>query len=158
MQKHVYFHSFKGDFWPRLDQIEHNFLAPNGSGWVSVGGNDSWSIDLQGLEGTEDRPFGRGRKDINLMMWGTPGLGVLIMYDKIGPPDFRATYYSRGDMSRLRELVESTHSDELPVGLFIPFEKAWLAVKEFMETEGQRPACIEWVRHEDLPPKTFPSP
>ena len=157
MNKNVYFHSFRGEFWPSLDQLEPHFLAPDGSRWVR-GGNDSWGISVQGLEGTEDRVYGRGRKDINLTLWGMPGLGVLIMYDKIGPPDFRATLYSKGDMRRLRELVESTHSDELPVGLFIPFEKAWLAVKEFMETEGQLPKSIEWVRHEDLPPNTFPSP
>ncbi len=157
MKKNVYFHSFRGDFWPSLEQLKPHFLAPGGSRWVR-GGNDSWGIAVQGLEGTEDRLYGRGRKDINLDLWGMPGLGVLIMYDKIGPPDFRATYYSKGDMSRLRELVNSLHSDPLPVGLFIPFEKAWLATKEFMETEGQRPTCIEWVRHEDLPPNTFPSP
>ena len=41
---------------------------------------------------------------------------------------------------------------------YIPFAKAWPAVKEFMETEGQLPKAIEWVRAEDLPPKTFPDP
>ena len=41
-------------------------------------------------------------------------------------------------------------------GLFIPFPKAYEAVKEFIETGGQLPKCIEWVADEDLPPGTFP--
>lgn len=32
------------------------------------------------------------------------------------------------------------------------------AVKEFIETDGQLPKCIEWVANKDLPPGTFPDP
>jgi len=31
-------------------------------------------------------------------------------------------------------------------------------VKEFIETGGQLPKCIEWVANKDLPPNTFPDP
>jgi hypothetical protein len=31
-------------------------------------------------------------------------------------------------------------------------------VKEFIETDGQLPKCIEWVADNDLPPGTFPDP
>ncbi|MBS0243246.1 MAG: hypothetical protein JSS20_13790 [Proteobacteria bacterium] len=41
---------------------------------------------------------------------------------------------------------------------FIPFDKAWLAVKEFMETEGQMPTSIPWIYSDDLPDNTFPDP
>ncbi len=157
MNKYVYFHGFRGQFWPSLAQLEPHFLAPNGSQWVR-GGNDSWGFSVQGLEGTEEKLFGRGRKDINLDLWGIPDVGVLIIYDKIGPPGFRDAFTSKGDMSRLSELVFSLHDTPLPVGLFIPFPKAWLAVKEFMESEGQLPESIEWVRNADLPPNTFPDP
>jgi len=34
--------------------------------------------------------------------------------------------------------------------------KAYEAVKEFIETDGQLPKCIEWVADKDLPPGTFP--
>lgn len=156
MNKYVYFHHFHGDFWPSQDQLRPYFHAPMGHEWFSHSGNDTGSLRLQGLEGTEDKPFGRGRKDIALQMWGIPDIGVLLIYDKIGPPGFRDTFSSKGDMTRLSELVDSLHSTPLPVGLFIPFEQAWLAVKEFMETEGQLPKSIEWVRNWDLPPNTFP--
>jgi Immunity protein Imm1 len=158
MNKYVYFDEYHGNFWPGLDQLRPYFQDPDGRAWFSQTGNDTCSIRLQGLEGTEDKLFGRGRKDIALQMWGIPGVGVLVIYDKIGPVGFRGTYSSKGDMTRLSELVESLHSTPLPVGLFIAFDKAWLAVKEFMETEGQLPKSIEWVRNADLPPNTFPDP
>jgi hypothetical protein len=43
-------------------------------------------------------------------------------------------YSSKRDLRRLREWVRSTHDTLLPIGLFVPFEVAWLAVKEFIET------------------------
>jgi hypothetical protein len=46
----------------------------------------------------------------------------------------------------------------MPIGLYIPFERAWLAVKEFIETDGQLPTSIEWVRTSELPEHTFPDP
>jgi len=57
-----------------------------------------------------------------------------------------------------RPVSGATHDTPLPVGLFIPFERAWSAVKEFMETEGALPKSIEWVANRDLPPNTFPDP
>jgi Immunity protein Imm1 len=35
--------------------------------------------------------------------------------------------------------VVSTHDTPLPIGLFVPFETAWEAVKEFIETDGELP-------------------
>ena len=46
----------------------------------------------------------------------------------------------------------------MPAGLYIPFDRAWLAVKEFIETEGRLPTSIEWVSNADLPEGTFPEP
>lgn len=70
----------------------------------------------------------------------------------------RETYSSKGDPRRLREWVRTLHNTPLPVGLFIPFKAAWVAVKEFIETEGALPKSIEWVANKDLPPGTFPDP
>jgi hypothetical protein len=39
-------------------------------------------------------------------------------------------------MRKIRQWVRWLHGDPLPIGLFVPFDLAWLAVKEFMETEG----------------------
>jgi len=35
------------------------------------------------------------------------------------------SYYSRGNLKRLREWVATVDGDLLTVGLFIPFEAAW---------------------------------
>ena len=90
-------------------------------------------------------------------MWGHPKLGILLMYEKYGGGQ-RATFSSKGDLRRLGELVRSLHDTPLPVGLFIPFEEAWKAVKEFIETDGALPQSIEWIANRDLPPNTFPDP
>jgi hypothetical protein len=54
-------------------------------------------------------------------------------------------------MRRLKEWVRNLHNDPLPVGLFIPFKSTWLALKEFIETDGELPKSIEWVANKDLP-------
>lgn len=90
-------------------------------------------------------------------MWGNPRLGVLIIYSKLGG-GYRDVFTSKGDLSRLGELVRGLHDTPLPVGLFIPFDQGWKAVKEFIETDGALPKSIEWVSNHDLPPNTFPDP
>jgi hypothetical protein len=90
-------------------------------------------------------------------MWGNPEHGVLLIYSKWGG-GLKQTYSSKGDFARLRERVRSMHDTVLPVGLFIPFDKAWPAVKEFIETDGKLPKSIEWIANRDLPPNTFPDP
>jgi hypothetical protein len=67
-------------------------------------------------------------------------------------------FSSKGDLSRLHELVHATHGTPLPAGLFVPIEAAWKAVKEFIETDGELPKSIAWIANRDLPPNTFPDP
>lgn len=157
MQKWTYFNSRNRKGWPDPVELKH-FFAPGGDQWFHTTGNDSADLSAEGLYGTakEDHLAGR-RVDLHLMMWGIPNVGVLLIYRKFGG-GYREAYTSKSDMSRLREWVRSTHNDPLPVGLFIPFPKAYDAVKEFIETDGQLPKCIEWVANKDLPPGTFPDP
>lgn len=158
MKKDIYFNRIFGPGWPEPDQLEPYFRAPPlGRGWFHETGNDSGSLRLQGVDGTEDLPQGRGRIDITLRLWGHPDLRILLIYTKRGG-GHREEYTSKGDLSRLRGWVRTTHDDPMPAGLYIPFAKAWLAVKEFMDTEGQLPNSIEWVKNSDLPPGTFPNP
>jgi hypothetical protein len=67
-------------------------------------------------------------------------------------------YYSKGDLSRLKERVKTMHGDLMPLGLYIPFESAWKAVKEFIERDGALPNSIEWIAGEDIPDDAFPDP
>lgn len=157
MRKDIYFDNFYGPGWPPVQRLEPYFLAPSGKAWFYTGGNDGASLRLEGVNGTEHLSEGRGRIDIDLEMWGHPKLGVLLIYSKRGG-GHRETYSSKGDLSKLRQWVRTLHDDPMPVGLYIPFAKAWLAVKEFMETEGKLPASIEWIKNSDLPEGTFPDP
>jgi hypothetical protein len=108
--------------------------------------------------GTEHEDHLAGRRvDLDLDLYGIPDLGVLLIYHKYGG-GYQEAFTSKGDMNRLKEWVRNLHNDPLPVGLFIPFPKAYEAVKEFIETDGQLPKCIKWVANKDLLPGTFPDP
>lgn len=158
MRKHAYFHTYRGSGWPSQDFLKPYFRKPEQDfGWFPESGNDSGGLDLFGVDGTAHLPEGKGRIDIRLDMWGNSELGVLLIYSKVGGGHVEG-YCSKGDLSRLREWVRSLHDTPLPVGLFVPFPAAWLAVKEFMDTEGKLPTCIEWVKGSDLPQGTFPDP
>ena len=54
--------------------------------------------------------------------------------------------------------MKTAHSDLMPIGLFIPFETAWKAVKEFMERDAALPKSIEWLASDDIPADVFPPP
>ena len=157
MKKFAYFDTYWGKDWPDAEWLKPYFLNPPGRQWFQTGGNDSASLVIEGVEGTEKLEANRGRIDVKLSLWGNAELGVLLIYSKWGG-GYRQTYSSRGDLTRLRELVRSLHDTPLPVGLFIPFDNAWRAVKEFMETDGALPKSIEWIANSDLHPNTFPDP
>jgi hypothetical protein len=158
MNKDIYFDKFFGPGWPHLAELAPYFASPPlGRGWFYDTGNDGASLTISGLEGTEHLPMGRGRVYVRLTLDGHPKQGVLLSYAKKGGGD-NVGFFSKGDLTRIGEWVRSLHDTPLPIGLFVPFDQAWLAVKEFMETEGQLPTSIEWVSSNELPDNTFPEP
>lgn len=154
MRKTANFNRHWGRGWPEPRAIERYFIGKQSDPWFSETRGDSAMFSLEGLEGTDHLLPHEGRKDIRLSMWSHAVHGLLLMYEKTGD-DFPDIYYSKGDLSRLREWVRTLHGDPMPVGLFIPYERAWVAVKEFLETDGARSSGIEWISAEDLPPNTF---
>jgi hypothetical protein len=157
LRKSTYFASRRSEGWPNPKELEHYFVARPEKRWFFETGNDSGGFSAEGADGTEHLEANKGRIDIDLQMWGNPDLGVLLIYSKWGG-GHKQTCSSKGDLTRLRDLVRSTHDTLLPVGLFIPFSEAWKAVKEFIETDGQLPKSIEWIANRNLPPNTFPDP
>jgi len=157
MKKRVYFDTFVGPGWPKPGQLESYFLAPVGQRWFFQDGNDGAALWAEGVDNSEQLEFGKSRIDIGLEMWGHPDLGVLLIWSKLGG-GFNLMFGSKGDLTRLQEWVRSTHDTPLPVGLFVPYETAWKAVKEFLETDGELPTSIEWIANGELPPYTFPDP
>ena len=158
MRKHSYFASRFREGWPDPAEMEPYFLAPPGKRWFFETGNDSGGLTAEGVDGTGHfEPADRRRITVYLDMWGHPELGVQFTWRKSGG-GHSETFYSMGDLSRLGEHVRSLHDTPLPVGLFIPYQDAWEAVKEFIETDGERPKGIAWVEENALPAGTFPAP
>jgi hypothetical protein len=155
-RKRSYFASFPFPDWPRTEDLESFFLAPAGRRWFNAGGNDSASLIVEGRGGTLDLPRGE-RFDTHLYMWGNPQHGVLLLHMTMGG-GFGGAFSSKGDLRRLGETVNTLHDDPMPIGLFIPFEAAWIAVREFIETGGGLSDSIAWVSNGDLPAGTFPDP
>jgi hypothetical protein len=155
MRRTANFDAHWGAGWPDPKSIERYFIGEQKDPWLPEANSDSALLSLDGLDNTDQLSPHEGRNDIRLSIWSNPLLGLLLMHEKTGD-DGGGTFYSKGDFMRLREWVRSLQGDPLPVGLFIPYERAWIAVKEFMETEGMRSSGIEWISAEDLPPDTFP--
>jgi len=158
MKKTAYFASEWYERWPAAHELERYFLAPPGRQWFGgPGRTDTAGFRAEGADKTEHLPEGKGRVYIDLNMWGRADLGVLLLYWKRADGEGE-TYTSLGDLNRLDEMMMGAHGDILPIGLFIPFERAWEAVKEFIQTEGRLPTSIDWIANKDLPPHTFPEP
>jgi hypothetical protein len=157
MRKSVYFDRHRGAGWPRPSDLERYFLAPRGQRWTFESGNDCWGLAAAGVDGTEQLSADNGRIDLDLTMLGNADHGVLLHYHKWGR-GVAESYYSKGDLSRLQEWVQTKDGDLMPVGLFIPFETAWKAVKEFMETDGALPTKIAWIAGRNIPKDAFPDP
>lgn len=158
MRRIIYFDRFDQVGWPAPSELEPFFLASEGREWSYLDGNDNWSLEIKDINSTGEVSLEEGRRiDIRLNMWGYPKLGVLLFYEKVGGT-FDDAFTSKGDMTRLKEWVRTLHGDLRPVGLFIPFEEAWKAVKKFMESDGALPGNIEWVENKSLPEGTFPPP
>lgn len=157
MKKRSNFDRFTGSGWPQTEELEHFFLTSKDKRWSFMDGNDNWGFSAQGLEGTGHLEEFKDRIDVHLSMWGHRDLGVLLFYHRWGGGKAGA-WASKGDLSRLKEWVRTLQEDLMPIGLYIPFEQAWKAVKEFIETDGQLPKSIEWINANDLPEGTFPLP
>lgn len=157
MNKRTYFDTFRGPGWPTEGWLARYFLTAAGRHDFFASGNDSWGLKAEGVEGTDHLPQLKGRVDVDLTIQGHPDLGILLFYMKTGRQPIE-TYYSKGDLSRLYQCIKTAHGDRMPIGLFVSFETAWKAIKEFMEQDAALPQSIEWVKSSDLPADTFPPP
>lgn len=156
MKRSTYFDTYDGPGWPDSGSLAPYFLTDAGRRRAFDDDNDSWALRIDGLRGTEHLPQFNGRVDLVLTIVGNIEHGVLLCHQQWGPNG--VGHYSRGDLRRMREYVETKQDAVMPVGLFIPFERAWSAIKEFMETDGALPKSIPWIAVPDLPKDTFPDP
>jgi hypothetical protein len=156
MRRHTYIDTYWGDGWPDLEWLGSYFLTAEGRRKFFAD-NDSWGLKAYGLDATENLEHGRGRIDVDLTIQGHPKYGIFLYYHRYGDGS-HAIFCSKGDPSRLREWVRTMHGDLIPVGMFIPFEVAWTAVKQFIETNAALPTCISWLEDHEYPADPFPKP
>jgi immunity protein Imm1 of predicted polymorphic toxin system len=156
MKKVTSFRGYDGPGWPNQKWLEPFFLTSAGRREVFGVRNNGWGLRARGVDGTEDLPFDK-EINITLHIIGKPDLGVLLVYDRMSATD-GYSYYSVGDPKMFRTLVKATQVSRMPLGLFIPFEQALKAVVEFIQTNGARPKCIEWIAPSELPEGSFPEP
>lgn len=156
MKKSCYFRDYEEEEWPDPAWLAPYFLTSSGRRAAFGLTNDCWGLNLDGIDGTEHLPQFHGRIDIHLTIIGHPDLGVLLCYQRFGAGC--GTFYSKGDLRKLHQWTRTMHGDLMPIGLFIPFEAAWKAIKEFIETDGTLPRSIAWAAGRDLPADAFPDP
>ncbi len=75
--------------------------------------------------------------------------GRLYIYLKYIEED-GGTWLSLEDADKLKEVDECEDEWYASVGLFLPPEKAWVAIKEFCES-GTRSPQIQWIRPTAIP-------
>lgn len=159
MRTHAYFDSHWGDGLPKTDDIGPCLVDPSRRSQFFARGQDGGSFFIEGLYGTELLTPQTGLVKSALYMHMNPQHGVKLqhcLWD--GRIKEMTAYHSKGNLTRLNKFVRSLHGTPQSLGLFIPFEQGWAAIKEFIETNGELPKSIEWVADCDLPPGTFPDP
>lgn len=157
MRTRAYFDTLWGDEWPRVDQLEPYFrLSPAGVSPIQARKGEG-NFSIEGVDGTEHLGRENGRVDVQLLLWTDPVFGGLLQHQKTGG-GIRETHLSKGDLQRRLEWVFSASGTPLSVGLFVPIDKAWGALKQFIEAKGNLPDAIEWVDERNLPADTFPPP
>lgn len=153
MQKWTYFDERNREGWPDQEWLSRYFLTSPGRK-EAFGEQESWGLRIYGLDGTEHLPPMQGRIDLHLVIQGDLKHGVLLCHYKTGARH-REHWYSKGDPAKWRQWVEIQQQDQMSAALFIPFEAAWLAIKEFIERDGALPQAIEWIAANDLPEYAF---
>lgn len=159
MRKLAFFDTLWAADWPSVEYLEPYFRDTTRRAKFFADGHDGGSFSAEGMYGTGDLVPRDRQINSRLFFVANPEHGIMLGYSKWdGRTRHKDDRSSRGDPSRLRQFMISVHGTSLSLGLFIPFEAGWHAVKEFIQTEGELPASIAWVANDDLLPGTFPLP
>jgi hypothetical protein len=154
MKTVAYFGGLWGEDWPSVEWLEPHFHAPPGgvSPLQARRGGGRFEIDEEGHVATGDR-----RISAKLLLFADPKYGLLLDLRR-SVDGMRESFVSKGNLQRRLEWVKTPQGTPLSIGLFVPIETGWAAVKQFIETKGAQPTAIEWVSEQDLPSDTFPTP
>jgi hypothetical protein len=154
MQTRINFGHYWGNQLPPLQALKDAFFSNDANAWFKNGGNDSASITFQDIDNSGHSTLEDGRVDSSLQLVGHSKFGVFLFYDRTR----WRRMASKGNMEDLKVFVRTLHDDLRPLAFFVPFDKAWLAVHDFISSGGQPSSAIEWIDMRELSGEIFPDP
>jgi hypothetical protein len=159
MKKITHFLTHSRTGWPDKAWLEPYFLTRPGRCEAFGDHGGSWGLGMElglGLIDSATRPFGVSRRiAVDLAIVGHPDLGALLCYQRLNHGG--GVFFSKGHLSRSGGWA-TVYDDAMPVEFCVPFEAAWSAIEQFIETEGALPTSIGWVAGRDLPLEALREP
>jgi hypothetical protein len=118
---------------PALEMLHDVIVSPPAGYWDQGSGGGTLDCSTDGSK-------------TSLMLFPDSRYGVYLrFYDEQENP-----WLSLEDKAKLLEVTECNDEWYASVGLFLPKEKAWLAVKEFCLT-GRRSLAVQWIPASEIP-------
>lgn len=151
MKMVVFFGDLWNTEWPSIDWLEPHFRAARGAVSPIQERRGGGRFEIEEEEHGVD-----SRIKATLLLYADPKYGLLLDYRR-SSGEKRESFVSKGDLQRRLEWVKTQQGTPLSIGLFVPIERGWSALKQFIESKGALPTAIEWVAAADLPPDTFPA-
>jgi hypothetical protein len=159
MKHFVNLHDLWGSRWPAVTEVRRYFIEPREKAWLDARASGDGSLKVVGLFGTDDERPEIEKVKATLYFKADNLHGVMLGHNFWdGRTRKKEEFVSRGDLTRRVEFLTSPEGDKVSLGLFVPFEMAWLAVEDFMNGQGERSKRIDWIDSRDLPADTFPEP
>jgi len=151
--------SDRGAGWPSPEMIKHYFCDFEHLKWLK-GGSEEAVFRAHGVRGTSRLPVGKGRINNSLVFTLPPHhQGLYVCRSEWGGTKAREDYYCLWDDTKLGNNFLDSHNDyPMSNALVIPHKVAFQVLKEYIESDGGAPKCIDWVEAEDLPPSALPVP
>lgn len=123
---------------PNIDELKCAMINNFPEYWHQ--GNGSATIDFHDEE----------KGHLSLLVLPNDEYGIYLKYLKLVNGRVQGEWLSIEDDQRLSETVESSDEWYASIGLFLPKEKAWLAIENFLKT-GEMSEEIKWISSEDMP-------
>ena len=159
VKKEAAFDDYWGNGWPETRVVEQGLSDPEKLARLFAKGRDGGCFSIEWIYEKSNSAPQSELVGATLYMHINPDHGIKLQYSKWdGRVGKKVTYHSKGDLTRLKQFVHSSHRTPLSVGLFVSFERGRKAVKEFLETDGELPRSIEWLSDDGLSSEVFPLP
>ncbi|MNC12611.1 hypothetical protein D3C75_603350 [compost metagenome] len=123
---------------PNVDEIRQSMIDSFPDYWHQ--GNGTGSIDY----------FDDEKGHRSLLIFPNDEHGIYLKYLVMENRRVRAEWLSLENELRLNQFVESSDEWYASIGLFMPVEKAWIAISEFL-ISGEKTDLINWINSEDMP-------